>query len=339
MYVAVPEQAGDAPAPAEPEGLSAFVARVLNQLSLSAWLPGAFFIVTSACIWWFRTRGAVTLSGLGAYVQANWVPVLVLALPSLVVATLLTQAFSFEAIRSLEGYWRTRGPESLMRNIGITWQAYRQQSLEKRLRRMVAKAFRKARPRLLAHGIDAAALLAVQADFDGDPRPTGFTKKQTKNAAALHISWLTDCDPRAAATIQRVQRDLAEFPQYSRVMPTRLGNVLRTAEDRLRNLNGDLEGFVMAHRAVVPTRVLEHHDQFRTRLDMYCTLVFVAVAVAVLSVLAMWTLPMIGRILIPLVLLIMAWVSYRAAVSSARGYATILGQIDDSIDRSNARPK
>ena len=120
-------------------------------------------------------------------------------------------------------------------------------------------------------------------------------------------------------------------------MPTRLGNILRRAEDQLRNAGGDIEGFVMRNRHQVPSRVLIHHDQFRTRLDMYCTLVFVAAVLAISSIPALWALPTADRIAVALGFAIMAQASYGAAISSARGYSTVLRQIDAAI--SAARPQ
>jgi len=333
MRVATPEQpSGDPAAPADPENLSALIARVLNQLSLSAWLPGAFFIASIAALLWFRARGALTLDGVGSYVEDNWVPVLVLAVPALVITTLLTQAFSFEAIRSLEGYWRRRGPLSLVKKLRMKHHLRHKTALVKRYEKALAKAFNATRPALLATGIDASVFLAVEADAFGVRRPTGLSDEQKLKAD--QSDWLEHCKPWLAERAIRLDRDSREYPEDSRIMPTMLGNILRTAEDGLRHSDGDVEGFVMRNRAVVPTRVLEHHDQFRTRLDMYCTLVFVTTAAAVAAIAALWNVPMFDRIIVPVVLLVTAWASYTAALSSARGYSTVLRQIDESVGQS-----
>ena len=113
-------------------------------------------------------------------------------------------------------------------------------------------------------------------------------------------------------------------------MPTKLGNVLRSAEDGIED-GGDLGGFVMRNRHFVPTRVLLHHDQFRTRLDMYCILVFVSAMAAIVSIPVLTDLPALGRISVVLALLVMSWASYGAALASARGYGTSLRQIDSAV--------
>jgi hypothetical protein len=325
--VAVPQHShGDPPAAAAPVNLSAFVARVLDQLSLSAWLPGAFLIFSAASVIWFRANGAVSFGGIGPFVKQNWVPVLVLALPALIITTLLTQAFSFDVIRSLEGYWRRRGPVSWLRTVCIKHQLHRKRSLQKRRTSALKAAFSEARPLLSADGIDWLVLLAIEMDLANAEQPAGMSPEQEKEAE--NLDWVSYCEPWVTARLVRLRQDLREFPKDSRIMPTLLGNILRVAEDDLRNKNGDVEGFVMRNREIVPSRVLEHHDQFRTRLDMYCTLVFVAIAVAVASVPALWQTALLGRVAVPLALFLIALASYGAALSSARGYATVLRQID-----------
>jgi hypothetical protein len=330
MGVANPKKTlGEPPAPTEPENFSAFGTRVLNQLSLSAWLPGAFFIVCAALLAWFRVNGGITLSGIGSYVNRNWVPILVLALPALVTTTLLTQAFAFEAIRALEGYWRRRGPASWWRSFCIWWQLRRRKFLFNRFQTAEAKAFCRARPALLKGRRDALVLLALEAKVAGVAPPTGISEEQL--AEADDINWWDYCKPWDSAKLLHLSLDLGEFPTDSHIMPTKLGNILRTAEDDLRNTDGELQGFVMSHRHLVPPRVLAHHDQFRTRLDMYCTLVFVAATLAIASIPALWALPLLDRIVVLLALLMASIASYGAALSSARGYGTALREVDRSV--------
>src|ERR1039457_3012794 len=101
------------------DGISAFVARVLDQLSISAWLPAAFLTASLALLLQFRgDKSADPLKAVRA-LTADPVRVLVLIVPLLVLATVVTQAFSFEAIRTLEGYWHRRGPASLARTLMI----------------------------------------------------------------------------------------------------------------------------------------------------------------------------------------------------------------------------
>ncbi|NMM17239.1 MAG: hypothetical protein HHJ14_08935 [Cellulomonas sp.] len=268
----------------------------------------------------------MSLDGAGAYVGANWVPVLVLAIPAVVVATLLTQAFSFEAIRTLEGYWRRRGPATWLRSGAIRLQSARRRSLDKRFSKTAERLFTKVRPELLRRGIDGTVLLAVEADLAGARRPQGLSQEQHDKANDL--KWWAASEPWDAATLLRLQRDLNDFPAASRVMPTRLGNVIRVTEDRLKNTGGDIEGFVMRNRHKASTRVLIQHDQFRTRLDMYCTLFFVAALLVPAAVFTLWDQAALGRFGVAAIFAAVASASYGAAISSARGYCATLLQID-----------
>jgi hypothetical protein len=114
------------------DGISAFVARVLDQLSLSAWLPAAFLTASLALLLQFRADKSASPLRAVRDLTADPVRVLVLIVPALVLATVVTQAFSFEAIRALEGYWHRRGPASLARKVMIKRQVRRADALTKR---------------------------------------------------------------------------------------------------------------------------------------------------------------------------------------------------------------
>jgi hypothetical protein len=110
-----PSQAGnaDSDAAAAPDGVSAFIARVLDQLALSAWFPAAFLTAGIAVILEFRSTKSASVPDAVAKLTTHSLQVLAIMIPLLVIATVITQAFSFEAIRTLEGYWRRRGLVSL----------------------------------------------------------------------------------------------------------------------------------------------------------------------------------------------------------------------------------
>lgn len=310
---------------AEPQGLSSFVARVLNQLALAAWLPGAVLATGILLLGQFRAQGSLSLSAaVDAFSEKSWTALL-LALPMLVLATLLTQAFSFEAIRTLEGYWRRRGPATWLRTVLTSWQVKRKASLEKRRRSAAAQAFAKARPRLLARGERPMVVLALEADAEGAP-PLELSEEDQHRVHLL--GWRAQCDPWDLARIDRLMSALDDYPVNSRVMPTTLGNVLRATEDRLKTTEGDLEGFALRRRLRSPNRVVELHDQFRTRLDMYCMLVFVAGFLAALSVVLLEPLGWQSQSLLAAGFALLTWSSYGAAIASARGYCSTLRAMD-----------
>lgn len=253
-------------------GISAFVARVLNQLSLSAWLPSAFLTVSGSFLLQFRAQRSLNFAHAATSLTKDPATILILAVPVLVSSTLVTQAFSFEAIKVLEGYWRRSGITSLIGMLMIRWHVHRKTSLRTRRKKAYARAFANARPRLLEAKV--------------------------------------------------------------RILPTRLGNSIRATEDKLKHVvDEDLEGFVLQQRDNVSRRVLQQHDQFRARLEMYCILVF---ASGLLTVSA--PVLLIGRsIQIWEILTILggfaavSFASYQAAIASAKGYCAALKQIDNAV--------
>lgn len=112
-------------------------------------------------------------------------------------------------------------------------------------------------------------------------------------------------------------------PEEARVLPTRLGNVLRAAEDRA----GEYYGWSTI--AAWPRLYMLLPDQgaglvtdARNQLDMMCrfTVSFAIAAVVVFGLLA----PVGAWCLLALVLAALSWLSYRAAVEAARSYGAVI---------------
>src|SRR5487761_847377 len=98
--------------PKPTETLSQFVARVLDQLSLSAWLPSAalvllldFIAELGAQLDAKRQGPAAAVGNTNAKLSGVGIGGAILLVVAVVVLTMLTQAFSFQAIQVLEGYW------------------------------------------------------------------------------------------------------------------------------------------------------------------------------------------------------------------------------------------
>ena len=142
----------DSTAPASPDGISAFVARVLDQLTLSAWLPGAVLAASVALLFQFRTARSTNLGAAVVALTASPLRVLVIIIPLLVIATIVTQAFSFEAIRTLEGYGRRRGLASFARMLMIRIHIYNKGCIITRLHKAYDKALKAAETQILEAG-------------------------------------------------------------------------------------------------------------------------------------------------------------------------------------------
>lgn len=309
----------------ELSGVSAFVAKVLDQLSLSAWLPGTFFAVSVTVLAKFQDRGDINLGAVISDVSKNWVTVLVWTVPVLLLSVLVIQASSFAAIQFLEGYGAARGPGRWCRTGLIRWQAGRLERLEKRIGGVRRRAFDDSVDRW--KGEAPEVLMALRAAAYG----LGEMKLNEEHEKRLgKLKWETECAPWRMARLAEMEERLKEFPAPHRLLPTPLGNVLRATEDGLTHARGDVSQFALRRRFLLPPRVQLQHDQFRARLDMYATLCVVSALLAVLSaVLLVWgDVDRRQVVLVAAMFVAFAVVAYRAAVASARGYCTILRVMD-----------
>lgn len=305
-----------------PDGLSAFAAKILDQLSLSAWLPASLFAVTLSLLLQFRTQESTDLRVALEAIGRNWLPVLLLAVPVLVLGTLLTQAFSFGAIRALEGYWMRRWPMRLVRSLLVRVRVWLWERLKRRKRRLAGAAFDASEERY--SGLPAEVVMALRAQAH-ELRPITLPDPAMRDILN-RLDWRSACDPWDLARFDDASEKLKEYPDRFRILPTRLGNLLRATEDAVVISTGeDLVTFALRRRSLLEPRAQNQHDQFRTRLDMYCTLVFVAIATALVAI----TLGMGTKVLAPFLgiaggFCVLAVVAYQAAIGSARGYCTLL---------------
>lgn len=347
--------AGDAAASAPKkatETLSQFVARVLDQLALSAWLPAAALVLLGGFV------GAIGVE-LDEPSHDNPADVVAAALDrmaglslggavlgfvAVVVLTMLTQAFAYEAIQVLEGYW---GSSWWARELGA-WRCRRHRTKrkslvrsERELRRAAwrtsqralrsreAKRSRDGLPPLLTE----AMLEVLRASVRG--RKARVTVEPGERRRALLTKWEDFADPEILRRLYEVKKRLRDFPSAKRALPTTLGNVLRSHEDQMRVPTP--RSFVVQHFDGLPFTLQVDHDEARNRLDLYCAMVFVLLLVGALAVLRLWAHPWYcaGA---ATVFLAAGILSYRAAIASARWYGTILVAIANHVRSSSQGP-
>lgn len=312
-----------------PDGVSALLARVLNQLTLSAWLPAGLFAASVAVLLQFRSARSVDILGAVQALTANPIRVFVLMIPLFVITMVLTQAFSFESIRTLEGYWHRRGPASLVRTLMIRRHVRRKENIIKCRHRASEVAFYAAKTRMLERGIPSSIVNAFEAQVLNAELPR-LTEEE--NNRFNRMSWRTSCDAWRLAKVDHFLKEETAYPAISRILPTKLGNLIRATEDRLQNAIGDVEGFALRRHAMVPRRVQMQHDQFRNRLQMFCTLIFVSVSLLVLTpiILVGSGIDVAKIVIISGSFAALSAASYRAAIASAGGYCTVLKQMDET---------
>jgi hypothetical protein len=308
-------------------GLSAFVAQVLDQLSISAWLPSAFLTVAGAFLLQFRAQRSLNFAIAATDLTKHPPTVLILAIPVLVSTTIVTQAFSFEAIRILEGYWQWPVVSNLVRPLMIRWHIHRKTSLRARRMKAREKAFSHARPRLLMGNVPHELVNALEAKAVGTPLPS-LTPKQ--KVTFQKMNWRSMCNPWELARIDNLLGAESYYPADSRILPTRLGNLMRATEDKLRQAGEDLEGYALRQSGLVSNLVQQQNDQFRARLDMYCILVFVSGLLAVLTPAILFGRSINVWAIVATIGVFAAVVfsSYQAAIASAKGYCVTLKEMD-----------
>ena len=257
---------------------------------------------------------------------------------SLLLATIITQAFEFEIIRLLEGYL-----DSTHRLIqaGVAFRIRRHESKRRRLedkhQEAERAAFMQAREVMLSKpaAYERAILDYIEDDIYQRPQ-----KRVPTPAVARMIEEIDWREHLPADTLYRmdcIDARLNSYPESNRLLPTRLGNVLRAAEENLPlGDDEDLEGFVIRYYDQLSPSLKDEHKDYRTRLDMYCCLVLVFVALAPLALgLLIGMTPAWGVGLFVAAYAIMVYVCYEAAIASARGYGEILQEMGHYMARAN----
>jgi hypothetical protein len=244
---------------------------------------------------------------------------LVLLFMVVVILTIATQAFEFEAIRLLEGYWGAGPMGRLFTGIGCGSHIKRRRHLERKMNELQSSAFAYARQQMLKKQIPASVVNAIEGEVLGTSIPDPDSDPNT-------LDWRESARSSDIRRLTYVIRRLDEYPtpEY-RILPTRLGNTLRVSEDKLHDrMTGSMEGMLLTLFDDWPDALKNEHDRYRGRLDLYCSmvLVFVLAAIAAGAVLFKddWRAPAlaVGAALS------LAVLSYRAALASARHYATVL---------------
>lgn len=325
------------------ETLSQFLARVLDQLSMSAWLPSAAFVlIVGVALAIRRTLDAGDASHGPADVVARAFGRIanlglggaIVTIGAVVVLTMLTQAFVFEAIRILEGYWGTSARAIKYADKRCKIHAERAERL--RIARAAAledawasadRAIRKDEDRRSREHksarISVEGLEVLRAAIFGEnPLDVGLSDEALDKAVAF--PWRDFAEPSQNRRLDSIDKALRDYPKANREIPTRLGNVLRAYEDRTGARRP--ESFVQRVFDHLPFSMQVDHDDARNRLDLYAAMVFVLPMAGLIAsglLLPSW----IYAISALVVCVIGACSSYLAAVASARAYGPILANI------------
>jgi hypothetical protein len=260
----------------------------------------------------------------------------IVVLFALVLATMLIQAFEFEAIRLLEGYIVPRlQPFRTIVHRRIRRNARRRERLNRQIERARRRALSRARSRAAAAQAHEDVLLYLRIIYF-DQVEKAVPKKYKKVApAALSLKWRQFVDASTLHRLDTLAIQFRHWPAPHRIMPTKLGNTLRAAEDRVADATGgNLQSFVIRHLDQMPATLRREHDEHRTRLDLYCSLTLVF---CVLPLISIGTLIEFSPIWLQVSVVAsyfgLAVASYNAAVASARGYGEALEEISRTLGK------
>lgn len=255
---------------------------------------------------------------------------LVLAL-AVVLLTVMTQAFEFEMIKLLEGYWSDRWWSRRLRRRRVASFSRKGRALKKRMKRLERQTRNAALGKLAGGDKALKRRLKIRA---GGGAQTGDLPADPE-ADFLLLRWRTAADPAALRLLESLERAVENYPSPHRTMPTSLGNTLRAREDRMKLADGgDLEGFILRNYDIIPARLSAQVSDFRTRLNMYCTLVLAWTLLALGGAAATWQYAGFSHVTTMATVAIcfaLAWASYAAAGSSARGYGAGLLAADQHV--------
>jgi hypothetical protein len=347
--VGAPEPTGGTSGTKVAKGLSEFFAKVLDQLVLSSWLPAAAVVVGGVYVLALRQEldnptkckgqcsWAAGLVGGAARLADQSVGGAVVLLVLIIVTTLLSQAFSFEAIRFLEGYWGANRLTRRWGQWGTTFHTKRKGRLEARqlaLRMaLIDSAFRGIRQENSARAernepplMSAKLLEGLLAILEKRTPAEALDEKEFQ--AVLAFPWKTYAEP--ALRLQKVIVDsrLEVYPKHGWLMPTLFGNILRRHEQQMGVQH--VESFVQDHYDELPPSLQLAHDEVKTRLELYASLVFLAPALAAFAFVVLlpdgWYIVGSG-----LVLLTFTLIAHRATLASARAYGSVLVSVADVI--------
>ena len=321
--------------------LSAVVGRIIDQLSLSAWIPGLALVGGIALL--------VALQGSASGGRPNLdIAFTKLAdislggalalLGAVMLSTVVAQAFEFEMIKLLEGYWGAGRLPSWLRARRTDKHASRLHALRQQKKRLEKAALKRSIPRMAP----ADPELTREVKKTWRAQRAAATPLTTPSDAATYLlaNWRRAAVPGDLRALEACEGAIRWYPSEHRLLPTALGNTLRSSEDRMKlSDGGDLEGFVLRNYGTIPERLLGQLSAFRTRLNMYCSMVLVCVALAIVAV--PLTIQFDAGHYATVVLSFVAFaalalVSYRAAIASARGYVAALLSSDEEVTKTLA---
>ena len=336
------------------ETLSQFIARILDQLAISAWLPAVFIVLSGYFLISFSehvegsrgesTAGALIADSIGVMTNTSVGGALFLlfAITSL---TMITQAFTFEAIRLLEGYWGTNSIVERIAGKRASRFAERRRLLDDSYNHLTKEEWVQANRKLKAADKEArqsgigdryspTLRKYLGAEILGTLPPTDQLQPDERGVLSeLRENWVRLADPDTERRRINLDKRRRDYPLPERALPTRLGSILRAHEDETGQK--DIESFVQRVYDQLPISLRVDHDDHRSRLDLYCSMVFIMGLLALAYIARLMPLNLGYSLVAFAFFAMLAMIMYRAALASARAYGQILVTIAEVVASEN----
>lgn len=222
------------------------------------------------------------------------------------------QPFVFPVTQFLEGYWGTSSPA--------------RRAMGRSTSRHLARALCLERSSLAASDFLADA----DEKYDEHELLPSLLDENDVWTPEAEAAWEKQREALLFQTLEhRIERQESErlrarYPRdFREVMPTRLGNVLRSHERHAGSAYG-LDAIVVTGQLtqVVDPRLREFHDDARTGLDLSVQTIVMWVAISAIGFVLLWRYD--AWLAIPAFTSTLAIVSYRGAVHSAEAYGEAL---------------
>jgi len=286
------------------------VVGMIPALLLVLW--GAVLITSDA--WRGRPNLLRLGKALSGWTLSNYAGALLWILLASLIVGLVLNPLQFRMTRLLEGYWGSSGAARL----ALRWRIGHH-----RRRVDLLRARRETLLQRQNQGLDKL----LEELYGENPRNWDPQKLKTRRHAVF-ISRDGTKFAGLRAAHDELHGILESHPAEARTMPTRLGNVLRAAEDQVGKQYG-LDVTVTAQHLslVAEQRHLEYLRDARQQFDMtvrLCVVFLIATAMTCGCLLTDgWWL------LVALVPYAFSWMTYRASVGSAADYMTVVATVVD----------
>jgi len=306
------------------ESLSRFITRILDQLSLSSWLPAIMLVCNCALLLQLHAQHDLNLGAAIIALTRKPLGILIVLLLAIILVSVITQAFEFEVIRIFEGYWGSVRVLDRLSRRRTRHHLDRLIALERRYAAYQDLAFASARATMRTRKLPRDIVTIIDRQTH---RKRVDHYDRARIAEAAKVNWRQYAAPELLRQMDAAMTRIRQHPEPHRILPTRLGNTLRAAEDGLTLAPGEnLEEFVYRRYPLMTAELKSEHDRYRSQLNIYClsALIFACLAVLVPAALVHRRAELPGELCFALAYAALAFVSYRAAVASAHGYVTVL---------------